>query len=141
MAAIKANLKTALRANTTLSGVQVSYGDPGGDAQRETVWLGHTEDGSQEPLAMRAGRRRREENYTLHVHVEVIGRPTPEDNEARATDLCTAVEEVLADDPKVGNTPGVIHAVVAGVEMATGETTDGPRTVLTIFVSVKGVLL
>lgn len=141
-AALKANLKTRLAVRPGLSSVQVGYGDPGGTSRRQRVWLGSTTDGEVEPVALRAGRRRRDETYVLKVHVEVIAaHPTPEGNEARAVELVREVEECLADDPTVGAVPNLLWAVVSALGMDTTETPDGPRTVVTLDLTAHARLL
>lgn len=141
MAAFKAAAKVALASHASLAGVQVAYGDPGGTGRRERLWLGDTEDGSQEPVALRSGRRRRDEEYVLSIHAEVIGSgKTPEATEARAVALATVVEEIVADSPTLG-VPNVLWALVSGQDMATSETTDGPRTVITTRITIRGRLL
>lgn len=142
MADAKAALVAALRVRAGLTGVQVDYADQGGTARRQRIFLGDIEDNDHEPVALRAGRRRREENYTLAVIVEVIGvSPAPENNERRALELAREVEECLADDPTLGRTPGVVTALVGGMDLSTSETTDGPQTRVAVRVAVKARLL
>lgn len=142
MAAVKANLKTALLARAGLSGVKVTYGHPGGNATgREIIWLGSTNtEGTQTVPSMRAGTKRRHEDYTLNVYIEVLGH-SPEKCEQRACSISAEIEDYIASDTSVNSTPGVAWAIVTGMEMDTAETVDGSRTVIRIQVSVKGNLL
>ncbi len=142
-AAFKAALKSSLMAYGPLSGIQVVYGQDVEARKTGCIRLGAVEDAGVAPTGLKAGRRRREEDYVLHVIVEVIGTAGgPEANEARAVTLGTAVEEFLADNPALsGSVPGLLFAVVSGFSMETSETTDGARTVLDYSVSVKGRLL
>ena len=46
----------------------------------------------------------------------------------------------MAADPTFGGVTDVLYAQVTGGEMATGETVDGPRTLLTTEVTVRARL-
>lgn len=142
MAAIKANLKALIVADAAFSGVQVTYGDAGGSARYERVWLGATEIGASEPPAFRSGKQRRRESYTLHVLVEVI-KPggTPEAVEARAIALASAVEDIVANDPKVSNTPGLLFARCEGLELDTVEHAEGPVSLVDVSIYCEGDIL
>jgi len=126
-----------------MAGVKVSYADPGERALKENLWFGRIYDNEHEPVALKVGRRRREENFTAEVFVEVMGtRLTPERTEVRAMELGTALEEYLADNPKLdGTIEGLLFAVVSGMELSTTETSEGPQTRLNIEVDVKARLL
>jgi hypothetical protein len=141
--AVKAALVSQLSTLPALSGVQITYADPGDTARKESIWCGTVRDADHEPVALKAGRRRREENYELLVHVEVMGtRLTPQRTEERATALALVVEEHLADNPNLsGEVPGLLFAVVGGLEMTTDQTTAGPRTFMSIRINVKSRLL
>lgn len=143
MAAVKAALVTQLAALPSLAGVQVTYADPGEVARKENIWFGRVRDNDHEPVALKAGRRRREENFTLDCMVEVGGtRLSPQASEERAIALGTAIEEHLADYPKLQDAvDGVAFCVISGMELFTDQTTNGPRTVLTINIDVKARLL
>lgn len=142
MAALKTNLKVALLQEGTLAGVQVLYGDPGGLGQKEVIWLGSTETGSQEIASLRSGKKRRRESYLLHVYVEVMSKATPEANEARAVALAGVLEDLVATDPKVSDTPNLLFCFVEGYEMDTTEVGGtGPRTVIDVSLQCEGNLL
>ena len=66
---VKAALLTKLVADATLSAIQVTYGDPGGAARREHIFIGDVTAGGQEPESLSSGRRRRVESYRLDVLV------------------------------------------------------------------------
>ena len=72
---VKAALLTKLQADATLSDIQVTYGDPGGAARREHVFIGDITAGGQDPESLSSGRRRRIESYTLDVIVSVQSKP------------------------------------------------------------------
>lgn len=143
MVAFKSKLVSELAALPSMTGVKLSYGDPGENALKETIWCGRILENEHEPVALKAGRRRREENFTLEVYVDVTGtRLTHERAESRAVALGQALEEYLADNPKLDDSvTGLLFAVVSGMELVTLQTTDGPSTRLTVSIDVKGRLL
>ena len=71
MYAAKAQLLTLLQANSTLSSIQVAYGDPGEAMRRESIFLGDVTANTHTPEALASGRRRRLEDYTLDIEVFV----------------------------------------------------------------------
>ena len=103
MSTYKARLLTQLQASSDLSSVQVSYAQPGLNQRRESVYLGDIETNTHTPEALASGRRRRIEEFTCEVFVQVSSKPTPQTCEARAVELANAVETVLADDPQLDN--------------------------------------
>lgn len=137
----KSALLAALQARAGLTGVQTEYADKPNTSRREILFFGATEIGDTEYPVMRAGRIKREENYTVRVHVVVAGQPTPVANETRALAIAREVEEYLADNPTVGDASGVLFALVEGMTVTTLETTDGPYTEMDIAVAVKARLL
>lgn len=140
MAAVKAALKTMSK-TAVGPNVQVTYGDPGEMARTEMIYIGAAVDNEQEPVALRSGPRKRDENYTVAIRIEVSSKGTPEAVEARAVLFATAIETAIAADPKLGNVPNVLWAVVSGMSLDTTETTEKPRCVLSIDVSVKARLV
>lgn len=138
--AAKRALRDLLKARPALDGVLVNYGDPAERGRREQVWLGRVRQADQEPVALRSGTRTRDEVYELWVHVDVASKATAEENEARAVDLIREVESVLANDPKLGGTEGVLFAVVTEMSMNTVETGDGPSTSAVLTVTVRARL-
>jgi hypothetical protein len=143
MVAFKSALVVNLAALPGMAGVKVSYADPGDKALKENVWCGRITDNEHEAVALRAGRRRREENFTAEVFIEVVGtRLTAERAETRALALGLVLEEYLADNPKLdGSVDGLAFAVISSMELATLETTEGPQTRLTVGIYVKARLL
>lgn len=143
MVTFKTTLLAELVAMPGTAGVKLSYGDPGENALKENIWFGRIYDNAHDPVALKAGRRRREENFTLDIYIEVGGvRLTPERCEARALELGLLIEEYLADSPKLdGTVTGLQFAVVSGMELFTSQTTDGPYTRHTVSVDVKARLL
>lgn len=122
-------------------GAKVYYGDPG-DGRKDVVWVGDLVLGDIEPTALRAGRRKRDEDYTIYIFVEVTG--TGRDvakSEDRAIELGILVEEMLADDTTVQGSVGTGWAIISGERLVTVTNSDGHRTQLRYEVSVKSRLL
>ncbi len=67
---LKANLVTQLAARAGLAGVQISYGPPLPNPQREYIWIGDVI-GTQEYAAM-AAPNQRHESYDLQVIIAVL---------------------------------------------------------------------
>lgn len=101
---VKKALRDALQAHQSLDGIQVEYGWPGDDKlDRERIWLGRVRF-DHDPASMKAGRVFRNEEGTVDVFVdaEVIG-GSPEEADERAQALGQVIEEVVADNPNLGN--------------------------------------
>lgn len=100
--AVKAGLVSALDARSGLDNVDVTYSHPGDALQPEAVYLGGVR-GTHELPIMRAGRKPRQENYTIDVWFEVIrDGTTSQEAEERAWVLFGELEDLLADDPTIG---------------------------------------
>lgn len=99
---VRAQLVALLAARPGLAGVQVEYTHPGQELEGETIFLGD----SRSAIALatvRAGRRTRQESYTLDVWVEVNGDgPTAQTASERAWTLVGEIEGQLADDASLG---------------------------------------
>ena len=144
MYAVKAQLLTLLKANSTLSSIQVSYGDPGEAMRRESVYLGDIISNAQTPEAFASGRRRRIEDFTLDVEVFVQSKAVGQQEcEQRALVLANAVEDVLADYPTLDNgVTGLMFVECSGMSMSTSEAgIDGPRVQVTVHVQTKARLV
>src|ERR1051325_1589894 len=96
--AVKAALVSLISAQ--LTNVQVSYGRPADSKlARECVYIAEATGEHSIPV-FKAGRKPREERYSIEVVVAVIkARGTITTAEARAFTLLAAVEDVVADDP------------------------------------------
>ena len=143
MYAVKAKLLTLLAANSTLSSVQVAYGDPGEAMRRESIYLGDIISNAQTPEALASGRRRRIEDYTLDVEVFIQSKAAGQQEcEQRALVLANAVETVLADYPTLDDgVTGLMFVEASGMSMSTTEAgIDGPRCQVTVQVQVKARL-
>lgn len=136
MVTVKEEVFTQL--STLITGAKVFYGDPGDKAPRECVIIDNIEEGEVEPVALRSGRRKRDEEYILTIRVEVASKHTPLDSEKRAVAIGTTIEEYLADNTDLGGK--VAWAIVSGSTMRTNQT-DQVRTVLDYEVTVRARLL
>ncbi len=143
MYAAKAQLLTLLQADSTLSSIQVAYGDPGEAMRRECVHLGDVTSNTHTPESLASGRRRRLEDYTLDIEVFVQSKAAGQQEcEQRALVLANAVETVLADYPQLdGGVSGLMFVQCSGMSMSTAEAgIDGPRVQVTVHVDVKARL-
>ena len=139
---VKSTLLTKLQAESDLSGIQITYGDPGGAARREFIFIGDVTAGGQDPESLSSGRRRRIETYTLDVVVSVQSKPQGlQENEERAIVLASAVENVVADNPTLSNLDGLMFMECSGMSVSSNEAgMDGPHSLITVHFTVKGRL-
>ena len=143
MYAVKAQLLTLLQADSTLSSIQVTYGDPGEAMRRESIFMGDVNSNLHTPESLSAGRRRRLEDYTLDVEIFVQSKAAgQQEGEQRALVLANAVEDVLADYPSLDDgVTGLMFVQCTGMSMSTAEAgIDGPRVQVTVHVDVKARL-
>ena len=143
MYAVKAKLLTLLAANSTLSTIQTSYGDPGEAMRRESIFLGDVNSNVQTPESLSPGRRRRLEDYTLDIEIFVQSKAAgQQEGEQRALVLAHAVEDVLADYPSLDDgVTGLMFVECSGMSMSTAEAgIDGPRIRVTVHATVKARL-
>jgi len=101
--------------------VQVSDGrPPTGELRPECVYVADA-DGRDTVPVHKSGRKEREEDYQLAVIVSVhLDQGTVAQAKARAFELLAAVEDVLADDPSLGDVDGLIHATAGRWHSETG---------------------
>ena len=139
---VKSTLLTKLKAESDLSGIQITYGDPGGAARREHIFIGDVTAGSQDPESLSSGRRRRIESYTLDVIVSVQSKPQGlQENEQRAVVLASAVENVVADNPTLSSLDGLMFIECSGMSVTSNEAgVDGPHSEITVHFQVKARL-
>ena len=101
---VRAALVALLSARPALANVQVSYSHPGDALEHESIFLGDMR-ATAELATVRAGRRTRNESYTIDVWVEVNSDgPTAQTCEERAWTLLGELEDQLADDATLGLT-------------------------------------
>lgn len=99
---VKAAIKTRLEARSGLNGVRVDRVHPGDAELTEGIRIGDVH-GHHDIAVMNAGRKRRDEQYTVDVFFEAAlpgddGRPAEE----RAFALLAEAEDEIADDPTLG---------------------------------------
>lgn len=98
--AVKAQLVALLTA--ALPTVDVTYSHPGDAIQPESVYLGGVR-GSHDYPVVRAGRKPRQETYTIDVWIEALrDGTTSQEAEERAWVLFGELEDAIADDPTLG---------------------------------------
>ena len=140
---VKSTLLTKLKADSDLSGIQITYGDPGQAARREFIFIGDVTAGGQDPESLSSGRRRRIESYTLDVIVSVQSKPQGlQENEQRAIVLASAVENVVADYPTLSDSvTGLMFIECSGMSVTSNEAgVDGPHSQITVHFAVKARL-
>ena len=139
---VKAALLTKLKAESDLSGIQITYGDPGQAGRREFIFIGDVTASGQDPESLSSGRRRRIESYTLDVIVSVQSKPQGlQENEQRAVVLASAVENVVADNPTLSSLDGLMFIECAGMSVTSNEAgADGPHSQITVHFAVKARL-
>lgn len=124
-----------------LGGVQVGYGPPA-NPERAFIYPG-TVRGSQQPATMRGGGpvpRIEDLTLQLHVVVTVPGGDALPAAEARAAELGGQIIRAVAADPKLGDLPGLLAIVSAGVELESGADDDAASAWLTLRFDIKSHL-
>jgi hypothetical protein len=137
---IKDALVAALLAQPALAQVQVERAHPGPEKlEREAIWLGAAR-GRHEIPVVKAGRKPRDEVYTIEVLVSVL-KPggTLEEVEERAFALLAEVEDVLADDPRLGTT-AILWAKAGEWGESSGYLDDGAEADIRLEIDVKARL-
>jgi hypothetical protein len=106
---------------------QVSYGRPADAAlQRECVWVGAARGADRIPV-MKAGRKCREQSYSVQVIVWVaMPSGQQDDADARAFEVLTVIEGLVADDPSLGGLDGLVHATAGAWESVSDFAKEGP---------------
>lgn len=117
---IKAQLVSQFRAELT---VPVDYAWPGPNAEDQCVFLGQHPgvseeiriDGTSEIPTIKAGRKQRQEDYTVRVTVWSFRPDLTSDGaqecETSAFAMFSEIEDVLADDPQIGLAATAVQAV------------------------------
>lgn len=139
---VKAAVVALLQANSALQGVQITHSYPGEAAiKREAIYLDRPVIGRHEIANMKAGRKQRNETYALPIGISVVKpKGTVADAEQRAFDLLQEIEDMLADDPSLGDVDGVVHATAGDFRMVSDYTSEGAACVITFDVDVDARL-
>lgn len=143
MTAVKSRLVTVLKADSNLSGIQITYGDAGEAQRKECIYLGDITTNQHTPETITAGRMRQLEDFEVDCFVSVQSKAGgPEACETRAGALADFIAQALADDPQLGGTiSGLLYVRVASMQLETIEAgIDGPRCLITIRIEAKARL-
>lgn len=108
--------------DAALTDVQVTYGDIVDHPRKQRVYLGDVEDHESAPAAMRPGKVRTQEEYTVRVLISVDSNKGQAATETRALEIMAALENALATDPKLSaasTPPGILWATFAGFTLST----------------------
>lgn len=90
---VKSALLTLIRADSTLSGIQSSYADPGQSIAQESLFYGRTVS-TENPDSM--GKRAQREHYDVELYVYVaLDGDDPQTAEERCWALVAALENVV----------------------------------------------
>ena len=140
-AVVKAAVVSLLTDRLTLEGVQVAYAHPGGRvASKRIVYCGRVTSTST-IATMRAGRKTRDEELRVEVHIEVVGdgldQETVDDD---ALSIGGELEDALADDPRLGTTGELQWLTVAETELLPFQTDQGRAAALTITLTIRARL-
>lgn len=107
--AVKAQLLTLLRADSALSGVQITYSHPGATIQQECVYFNRTVE-TERPAAL--GQRRQNEDYYMEVVVDVA---QDGDDAQVCEERCWALVAEVENTIRNNNGPGgALATVVSG---------------------------
>lgn len=143
--AFKQALVTLLRADATLTAedVQVEYSFPG-EIQRDSIYLGRVSF-NHALMAFKAAAARisRIESGTATLYVRTYAPGDKgEEAEARAVTLGTAVENVLAADPKLTSSsiPGLLVTKTASGDLVSGADDDAGIAILTYRIDFQSQL-
>lgn len=118
--AVKTALLAALQADGALAGIQVSRSWPGDTLQQNAVWMGEATAHNTIPV-VRGARVAREENITVDVYINCqCPGADASAAEAQAFEILGEVENILANDPTLGRTDGVIKAYVESWQLKEG---------------------
>lgn len=118
-AVAKLALLDHLRALPGLQGVQIAYGYPARDLEREVIYGGAGRY-SRTINAMGGGMGglSYQETVTVDLHIQVrIPGGEVEQAEARAIELGAEVEEFLGANPRLSELPGLLYGGVTGGEL------------------------
>jgi hypothetical protein len=137
---VKQELVAALRSRPALQGVLITYADPGDKGRREQMFCSEVRVSEQNPVALRAGRKSRDEEYEVDLIVDCASKASPETAEARCMEMVSEVEDELAEDTTVRGTDGVLWATITDMLLKTVETGDGPVARATVTITVRGRL-
>lgn len=134
------HLVDLLRAHESMAGVLVEPGWPGDlNMTDEMVWLDELSGDVSIPVAT-GGRKHRDDRFTVPLLVRVAGRRDLDATMSRLTEVCAAIEDVLADDPTLESFDGIVSAQITDEDQTCGSTPEGPLGFGRVVVSVHSRL-
>lgn len=120
--------------------VEVHPGWPGDKYNaRITVWADDLDGEVSTPL-MTGGRVPRDDEWTTTWGIRVATGRTLDDAMQAMVGTLAALEDVLANDPTIGGSPGVLWATVTAERHASAVTPDGPVAFAEIEVTTRARL-
>lgn len=140
--AVRAAIVEALKANTALTDVQVSHGYPGeAFVERESIYVDRVT-GAHKVANIKAGRKQRDETYAVTVVIAVVNDDSSvAETEATALGYLQEVEDLVADDPSLGDVNGVVHATAGDFRMLSDLTANGAACVIEFDINVTARLI
>jgi len=118
----------ALRTSPALRGVDVFAGWPGDrNVTPLMVWVGFDITGNPNIPVATAGRKQYDDEFSFPLEMRVAGEPDMYKAAEKVDAIMAGVLDVLANDPTVGNLPGLVTATVSEMRGPYAEgTPDGP---------------
>lgn len=122
------HLLDLLRRHELCQGVGITAGHPGDKrSQMDEIWPLSIDSEVVVPTS-KAGRKARDDRFTVTLVVRVSGRISVDALDAtqvRLAELLGAIEDVFADDPSLEDFPGVISAEITSERQTAADTPDG----------------
>lgn len=114
----------AVREVPSMVGVSVTATWPGDEVGDEAVWLDSLEGELTNPVA-KDGRRWRDDRFEVPLNVRIVGKPTDSQCMLRLSEICGAIESVMAEPTTVLEVEGVQSVDAPEVSMFGAEMRDG----------------
>jgi hypothetical protein len=141
---VKAALVTLLTAAIAGTDVQVMHGRTQDSLvkKRRVVVVGAASPYSSEIANIVAGRKQRDERYTVDV-LFLVAQPRGKaaDAETAAWSMFAVLQDVLADDPSLGGVDGLVWAVLGSVDSDVAMEKEGPVAWISAGVDCYGRLV
>lgn len=129
-----------LESHPLLQGVVISPGWPGDKGVKaEMVWAGDVSGDLVIPVGS-GGRKYRDDKFTVLWFMRVTRQTTVAACKARVAEMLSAVEDVFADDPTIGDLDGVVSAEITGIQDEAQSTPEGVVGYATFTLSVHSRL-
>jgi hypothetical protein len=143
--AVKVALLDYLRAERirpALEGVQIAYGYPARDIERELLYGGASRfTRTQEGMGGGMGGLAYRETVTVDLHIQVrIPGGEVAQAETRAMEIATEVEEFLARNPRLADLPGLLFGGVVAGELGYAIDDDGVTSAMQLSVEFSSYL-